>query len=144
MGGCNTPGSFSLPQSELNVGHTRGTFHAVTLLLAVMLAWPWNVALTTVESSGPLTKAGDSVLTKQSHRARQIKRSLRWGTATTPALSPDFDEEEEWDDAGTWSVGMVVPKPSEPPLELMMPAARGFSLVILRPLPLSYLCRLRC
>jgi hypothetical protein len=69
---------------------------------------------------------------------------MKWGPASCPALSADFDEEEDGDVAGVWHASSVVPVSVSLPDSSNHAAAFAVEPLRHRPFPFAYLCRLLC
>lgn len=120
--------------------------HVVAIGLAILMAWPWGVALSAIETSQDVVPTGSSsVLVPRAHRGHRMNRFGRWVRASGPAPSQDYQGgEEEGDDVGPLQAapGLFLLPPPLGALEGAPGApARAVSLL---PPSIARLCRLRC
>src|SRR6185437_8841184 len=106
--------------SEPNVGRPSSSVHALSLVLIALLAWPWSVVLTVVESSqiaiqrrpGTTCAPDLSGIHRLVHHDNFTPQS-RW------VVAPDFDrDEEEGDDVSLLSpLSFIFPTQSLPDID---------------------------
>ncbi len=126
------------------MGLHRRTSRALTFTLALLVAWPWNVAPTADEWSPEVAPAARNVLHRPGeHRVRRACHSGTWELPSFSAISQTNDA-EEGDGPGPTkilagfglhpgahaSIGIDLRPEPHPPTVL--------------PPPLARLCRLRC
>jgi hypothetical protein len=128
------------------VGRPSTPIHVLTLLLTALLAWPWNVVLSTAESSQIALQARlGAVHAPETSQVLRVVHSRWWEQQSCSVIAPDFDrDEEEGDDGGPVSptsgllTFLTFPTPD-------LPACTLTSLVLPAPTAArERLCRLRC
>jgi hypothetical protein len=128
------------------VGLLSEPIHVVAFGLAILMAWPWDVALSAIETSQDVVPTGSSsFLVPRAQRGHRMKRFGRWVRASGPALSQAYQEgEEEGDDVGPLQAapGLFL-LPSPPGALELAPGAPALAGSLLTP-SIARLCRLRC
>jgi len=90
------------------------SFHVLTLLLAALLAWPWNVILSAAEAFQVSNQARSSTVhppaKSRLHRVSRLGHGAPLGCSV---ISPDYDYDEEEGDVDSplspWSIGAPSP-----------------------------------
>jgi hypothetical protein len=85
------------------VGRIRHTQNALILALAIVMAWPWNIAFSALEAAldSPPVSANLVGRTGEHSHLERPGRVARWNAADEPSPSLLFDDaEEEADDDG--------------------------------------------
>jgi hypothetical protein len=119
-----------------------GKSHATALVLVTMLAWPWNVALSSLEAA----HAGPSVgLLVRSEPGQRVNRPCRKAVVATHALLPaDTEQGKEGDAVGPPDSSDAL-QPATFASTLLPSAARPVPPVpACLDRPDALLCRLRC
>jgi len=97
------------------VGHPLRALHAIASLLAIVMAWPWNGALTAVAAFPAEVVTGrGAVLSPMPFRVQRTGRLGRWSQTGGPALSQVFDSSEEEDEGGSLTLASL-PSPTHGP-----------------------------
>jgi hypothetical protein len=136
----------NVTKSRLNVRFLTKPIHVITIWLAIVIVWPWNIAFSVIESSQNVVPTGSSsFLIARSQRGQQINRFGKGSQSTCPAIAEDYEEsEDEGDDIEPWQAA------SDIFLSPPTPDALGFALgsvpqAVSLPLPpIVLLCRLQC
>lgn len=128
------------------MGFPSKPIHVVTLGLAILMAWPWNLALSTIETSQTAIAAGVPMAIARGHQGgHRIGRPGRWALANCPAVSPDCESaEEEGDDFGPFHAVAEVLPGFGPPGAFEPPSGCPVRPSPDSPQPFTRLCRLRC
>jgi hypothetical protein len=128
------------------VGRPSASIHVLTLFLTALLAWPWNVVLSTAESSQiALQLRLVSIHALGSLRVQRILRHGWWNPQSCSVIAPDYDRDEEEGDDGiplslssdlsAIEVFRGADPPASSPTTPIFPAGT---------IPQEHLCRLRC
>jgi hypothetical protein len=133
-------------KSEPNVGRVSDPIRVVTLWLAILLAWPWNVALSAIETSQNAAPAdASSSLIAGTHRGHRVNRFGRWVQSGCPAISQDYETgEEEGDAVGPWQAAPWLPLLTRPPEAPELASGSPAQALTRPPIPVARRCRLRC
>lgn len=130
---------------ETRVTRTRSFFPALTLFLAALLAWPWNLALSASESHELPAQRNHGTWTSRKDQSQQIGRAGKACVIRCAVLDPDdYDESEEGDVAATGQAS--APSPALPPIDggATAPGRGVADHWPATPLLIALLCRLRC
>ncbi len=133
-------------KSEPNVGLSSEPIHVVALWLAILLAWPWNVALSAIESSrDDVTGDYSSLLVSGTNRGHRVNRFGKRVQACCPVISQDYEQnEEEGNECGPSQTPSWLFHFSDSPVAIELGSGSPAQEVILPPIPVARLCRLRC
>jgi hypothetical protein len=128
------------------VGLSSEPIHVVALWLAILLAWPWNVALSAIESArDDVNGSCSSLLVAGTHRGHRVNRFGKAIRACCPAISQDYEQnEEEGDECGPSQTPSWPFHFSDSPVALELASGSPAQKVILPRIPVTRLCRLRC
>jgi hypothetical protein len=133
-------------KSEPNVGLSSEPIHVLALWLAILLAWPWNVALSAIESArDDVTVECTARLVAGTHRGHRVNRFGKGIRACCPAISQDYEKnEEEGDECGPSQTPSCLFHFPDSPVALELASGAPAQKVILPRIPVTRLCRLRC
>lgn len=92
------------------MGRPSVVFHVLTLLMTALLAWPWNVILSSAESSQVASQHWlVPVPAFESMRGHRLLRSGWWDRQSCSVIAPDYDRDEgEGDDGGPLSLSSAL------------------------------------
>ncbi len=128
------------------MGLLANPIQVLTLGLAILMAWPWNVALSAIETSQDVVPTGSSsCLVPGTHRGHRINRFGKWVQAGCPAISQDYQKgEEESDDVGPLQAASGLFLFPLPPDALGLASGAPAPAISLPSISIARLCRLRC
>ena len=121
------------------------TIHGLVLFLVAMLAWPWSLALSSLENSHQAPGDGSSVRAKRSTPGKRVARAARWGAQASPALLEEDEESgEENDGLGTTAPFFFVVHQSVGPIACLASPRPIFPSDGRHSQPMARLCCFRC